>query len=67
MWIERNEKVKTEKEKMVNGDFYNPADPELIKDRSNARKLTRIFNESIETEDNILSVLLKTIIWFHRN
>lgn len=61
MWIERNEKVKTEKEKMVNGDFYNPADPELIKDRSNARKLTRIFNESIETEDNIRSVLLKQL------
>ncbi|MGI8349522.1 maltose acetyltransferase domain-containing protein [Niallia circulans] len=53
--------MKTEKEKMVNGDFYNPADPELIKDRNNARKLTRIFNESIETEDNIRSVLLKQL------
>lgn len=53
--------MKTEKEKMVNGDFYNPTDPELVKDRNNARKLTRIFNESIETEDNIRTVLLKQL------
>lgn len=53
--------MKTEKDKMVNGDFYNPTDPELVKDRNNARKLIRIFNESIETEDNIRTVLLKQL------
>jgi len=41
---------KTEKEKMLSGELYQAADPELIKDRLNARRLTRLFNESIETE-----------------
>jgi maltose O-acetyltransferase len=42
----------TEKEKMLNGDLYNPADPELLKERLNARRLTRLYNQTIETDDN---------------
>ena len=34
----------TEKEKMLNGDLYNPADPELLNERLNARRLTRLLN-----------------------
>jgi hypothetical protein len=33
--------IKTEKEKMLNGQLYNAADPELLRDRMNARKITR--------------------------
>lgn len=32
--------MNTEKEKMVSGEPYMAADPELIRDRENARKLT---------------------------
>ncbi|MFC6040212.1 maltose acetyltransferase domain-containing protein [Paenisporosarcina macmurdoensis] len=42
----------TEKEKMLNGDLYHPADPELQKERLNARRLTRLYNQTIETDEN---------------
>jgi len=38
----------SEKEKMLNGEFYNPLDPELIKEKTEARRLTRLFNESVD-------------------
>ena len=53
--------MKSEKEKMVNGDLYNPADPELVQGRMNARKQTRIFNESLETDEGKRTVLLKQL------
>lgn len=34
----------TEKEKMLNGDYYNSRDPELIKMYHQARKLLKIYN-----------------------
>lgn len=40
----------TEKEKMLNGELYNDKDPELIKDRLNARRITRLYNQTTETE-----------------
>jgi maltose O-acetyltransferase len=43
-------KMKSEKEKMIAGELYLASDPELVKDRLNARRLTRLFNESLETE-----------------
>ncbi|WP_409348185.1 maltose acetyltransferase domain-containing protein [Paenibacillus gyeongsangnamensis] len=43
--------TKTEKEKMLSGELYQAADPELVKDRLNARRLTRLFNQSLETEN----------------
>ncbi|AEV19532.1 hypothetical protein GTCCBUS3UF5_22260 [Geobacillus thermoleovorans CCB_US3_UF5] len=36
--------MKTEKEKMLAGQWYNPADPELVKER--ARRLVRLYNET---------------------
>lgn len=42
--------MKTEKEKMLKGELYNAADPELVKERENARMLTRIYNQTLETE-----------------
>jgi len=42
----------SEKEKMLKGELYNAADPELLKDRLNARRLTRLYNETLETDEN---------------
>lgn len=42
--------MKTEKEKMVNGELYFANDDELVKDRDLARKKTRLFNATTETE-----------------
>lgn len=55
------QKMKTEKEKMLNGELYNAADLELLRDRMNARKLTRLFNKSLETEDNKRTELLNQL------
>lgn len=53
--------MKTEKEKMLNGELYNGVDPELVKERTSARRLTRIFNQSIETDFNKRTELLKQL------
>nr|WP_311136841.1 maltose acetyltransferase domain-containing protein [Natronosalvus rutilus] len=39
----------TEKQKMVAGDLYDPADPELVADRERARALTRRYNRMAES------------------
>ncbi|WP_456274585.1 maltose acetyltransferase domain-containing protein [Bacillus sp. AK031] len=44
--------MKTEKEKMLAGEMYNPADPQLIEERVNARRLTRLYNNSLETDED---------------
>jgi maltose O-acetyltransferase len=51
----------TEKEKMLNGDLYNPADPELLKERLNARRLTRLYNQTIETDENKRTELIQEL------
>lgn len=66
LYIKRTENkelktMKSEKEKMMNGELYNAADPELLKERMNARRLTRLFNESLETDDNKRTELLKRL------
>lgn len=53
--------MKTEKEKMLNGELYNAEDPELRSERMNARRLTRMFNESLETDGNKRTGLLKEL------
>ncbi|WP_291583791.1 sugar O-acetyltransferase [Clostridium sp. UBA6640] len=48
----------TEKEKMIEGHPYIANDPELVKERMKARKLTRLFNNSTEDEiDERISIL----------
>lgn len=44
--------MKTEKEKMINGELYMPADPMLEEDRLHARKITRLYNQTHETEQH---------------
>ncbi|MEH6946232.1 sugar O-acetyltransferase [Bacillus sp. JJ634] len=53
--------MKTEKEKMLNGELYHAADPELLQERVNARRLTRLYNQTIETDDNKRTKLLKEL------
>jgi len=53
--------MKTEKEKMLAGELYLAADAELTKGRENARRLTRVFNETLETELSERTTLLKEL------
>lgn len=53
--------MKTEKEKMLAGKLYNAGDPELVNDRVNARRLTRLYNETLETDLESRTELLKTL------
>lgn len=41
----------TEREKMLAGELYLAADPELVAMRRRARRLTRLFNETTEDEE----------------
>ena len=54
--------MNNEKEKMVSGKPYIAADPELIRDRENARKLTRLYNQTTESEGNERTALLKQLL-----
>ncbi|KEO84556.1 maltose acetyltransferase domain-containing protein [Tumebacillus flagellatus] len=53
--------MKTEKEKMIAGELYYAADPQLIKERLNARRLTRLYNQTEETEIERRTELLKEL------
>jgi maltose O-acetyltransferase len=51
----------TEKEKMINGYMYRPDDLELIRDRTNARRLTRLYNATTEEETDKRLEILKEL------
>lgn len=51
----------TEKEKMLAGEMYDPADPELITERGTARLKTRLFNETLEYETDKRIEMLKNL------
>ncbi|MEH7011671.1 maltose acetyltransferase domain-containing protein [Neobacillus niacini] len=53
--------MKTEKEKMLSGELYNPAEPELLQGRLNARRLTRLYNETLETDEEKRTALLNEL------
>lgn len=46
---------------MLAGELYNPADSELLQGRINARGLTRIYNQTIETDDKKRTDILKEL------
>lgn len=52
---------KTEKQKMIDGELYIAWDSELIADRENARRLTRLVNNTLETERKKRVDLLKQL------
>lgn len=51
-----------EKEKMLQGLPYDPSDEELKNGRLRARKLTRLFNNTIETERDERKKILKDLL-----
>ncbi|GGE54624.1 maltose acetyltransferase domain-containing protein [Priestia taiwanensis] len=53
--------MKTEKEKMLAGELYQAGDAQLMKERVHARRLTRLFNESLETDESERTELLKEL------
>ncbi|SDL83773.1 sugar O-acetyltransferase [Sediminibacillus halophilus] len=53
--------MKTEREKMIGGELYNAGDPELVADRKNARRLTRLYNQTAEFDDERRRDLLKEL------
>jgi len=53
--------MKSEKEKMLNSKLYDASDLELKKERLNARRLTRLYNQTLETEENKRTYLLKEL------
>lgn len=52
---------RTEKQKMLSGELYLASDPELVKERENARRLTRLFNQTAETEYDKRTELLREL------
>lgn len=52
----------SEKEKMLRGEGYIASDKELVNDRKNARKLTRMYNQTREDEDKKRSEILKNLL-----
>ncbi|WP_135303967.1 sugar O-acetyltransferase [Haloarcula amylovorans] len=48
----------SEKEKMLNGDRYDPSDPELVAERERARELTRQFNRTGPSDDEERAAIL---------
>ncbi|MBC5636166.1 acetyltransferase [Ornithinibacillus sp. BX22] len=53
--------MKTEKEKMLLGELYLAGDPELVKERIHARGLTRLYNETLETDNEKRKTLLREL------
>ena len=54
--------MKSEKEMMLAGEMYNPADPVLVKEREEARRKVRIYNQTSETEGEKRTQLLKELL-----
>lgn len=53
--------MKTEKEKMIQGEMYIPADPVLVDEREQARILTRKFNDTPEVQLKERSEIMKEL------
>ncbi|GGH16090.1 sugar O-acetyltransferase [Paenibacillus segetis] len=53
--------MKTEKQKMLDGELYIAADPELTKEREHARRITRVYNQTAETDNELRTKLLKEL------
>lgn len=57
----------TEKEKMLNGELYNASDKQLVLERKQARKLTRLFNSTDEEQNEKRENILKDLLGFCGN
>ncbi|WP_017813091.1 maltose acetyltransferase domain-containing protein [Paenibacillus shenyangensis] len=54
--------TKTEKEKMIAGELYSAADPQLSQEREYARKTVRLYNQTTEQEVEDRTRLLKELL-----
>ncbi|MEH7158765.1 sugar O-acetyltransferase [Neobacillus drentensis] len=54
--------MKTEKDKMLEGEMYDPADPVLSSEREEARRKVRIYNQTLETEGEKRKKLLMELL-----
>jgi maltose O-acetyltransferase len=48
--------MKTEKQKMLDGELYEPWDPQLMEERKKARYFTRILNLTTEEEERVAAI-----------
>ncbi|WP_211750061.1 sugar O-acetyltransferase [Paenibacillus sp. Marseille-Q4541] len=53
--------TKSEKQKMLDGELYLASDPQLTQERERARKLTRMYNQTIETDSESRTKILKEL------
>ncbi|MDP4147181.1 MAG: sugar O-acetyltransferase [Bacillota bacterium] len=51
----------SEREKMLKGEFYNPADEELVNARNDARRLVKLYNETLPEEMELRTTILKDL------
>jgi maltose O-acetyltransferase len=54
--------MRTEKQKMLSGELYNPLDPELSRERLQARLLIGELNNTIEDEEEKRKTVLKKLL-----
>ena len=54
--------MKTEKEKMIAGEKYSPADPKLVLDRARASRICTKYNKRSFNEINMKSRLMRKLI-----
>lgn len=52
----------TEKEKMLRGELYNAADPQLVMERRRARNLLKAFNDTLDEEQDRRQQLLGELL-----
>jgi maltose O-acetyltransferase len=52
----------TEKQKMLAGELYDASDSQLVAERTNARRLTRVYNSTSETELTERTSLLEKLL-----
>jgi maltose O-acetyltransferase len=55
-------KMKTEKEKMMAGEMYDPMDQQLVEERMQARLLTKALNETREDHTTGRSLIIKKLM-----
>ena len=54
--------MKTEKEKMISGEIYNPANPKLVFERAKANIICTKYNKRSFNELNMKSILMRKLI-----
>ena len=54
--------MKTEKQKMLDGELYMAWDPELTREREYARRMTRMYNQTTEMDGELRVQILKELL-----